>query len=248
MLGAISMMHSGTLRDFELAGDALSVLIERHPREALPRAWYACWHSIQIAKGLSGDPKLDGMRADDHARRAMDLDPENSLAISVAGLICTNVRKKFDEAERLFEEAVAINPSDSHAFLFRGALHMFTDRGPSAYALCRKARAISPCDPRLYYIEAITASAAFTAENYEVALEHAAEAKRRNGFYTPALRVRTASLALLGRVEEARHAAHELLQLEPSLTVGSWRSRTPSAGFLNGDRLAAGLLLAGVPE
>ena len=179
------MMHGASVKDFDLAGHALNVLMERHPREALPRAWYACWHSIQIAKGLSGNPQQDGMRADEQARRAMDIDPENSLAISISGLICTNFRKKFDEAERLFDEALDINPSDAHALLHKGALHLFTDRGQSAYALCKKARAISPCDPHLYYFDAITASAAFSAQDYENALLHANDGIRRNRFYTP---------------------------------------------------------------
>ena len=52
----------------------------------------------------------------------------------------------------------------------------------------------------------------------------------------------------LGRFDDARQSAQELLKLQPSMTVSGWLKGSPAAGYEIG-RTAAGVLRkAGIPE
>ena len=142
-----------------LARQLLEALIERLPRESMPKAWLAAWYTIKVQQGFSDNPEADGLRANELALKALDLDPESSLALSVCGLIHTNFLMKFDDAERFLDRAITANPSDSIAMLHKSALYQFTDRGKSGYGLNLHARALSPRDPHRYYYKAIAAHA-----------------------------------------------------------------------------------------
>ncbi|MFY8113386.1 MAG: adenylate/guanylate cyclase domain-containing protein [Rhabdaerophilum sp.] len=248
LVGAVSMMHRAARQDFTYAADILAALAERHPREALPQAWLACWYTIKVQKGFSDDPAAEGREAQALARRAMDLDPDNPLALAVAGLIETNFARNFDEAAIFLERASELNPNETYALLHNAALLQFTDRGEEAYPIARRAMALSPFDPHRYYFEAIAASSAFSAGLYDVALAHADEAIRANRLYPSGSRVRTAALWHLGRPAEARASAETLRMIEPNLTVERWLAKSPAADFDVGRRLAGGLRGAGIPE
>jgi hypothetical protein len=59
-------------------------------------------------------------------------------------------------------------------------------------------------------------------------------------------RVLAASLAVLGRLDEAHQAARQLLAIDPDFRIGAWRARAmlPSDSR---DTLAQRLRLAGLP-
>lgn len=248
LLAAVALMHKASLHEFDYARQLLEALVERLPRESVPKAWLAVWYTIKVQQGISESPDADGMRANELALRALSVDPESSLGLSVCGLIHTNFLKKFDEAERYLDLAIAANPNDSLAILHKSALYQFTDRGNAGYGLNLHARALSPRDPHRYYYEAIAASCAFSAGEYELALIHALESSRSNKGYASAARVRAASLWQLGREQEARGAVADLLAIEPNLTVSRWLRRSPAAQFDVGRTLSQALLKAGVPD
>lgn len=248
LLAAIGLMHKPSHRDFDYGRLLLETLVERLPRESMPKAWLAVWYTIKVQLGRSEDPEADGSKANELALRALDFDPESSLALSVCGLIHTNFLKSFDAAERYLDLAIASNPSDSLAILHKSALYQFTDRGKAGYGLNLHARALSPRDPHRYYYDAIAASCAFSAGDYELALMHATESARCNRGYASAARVRAASLWQLGRHDEARSAAEDLLAIQPNLTVTQWLRWSPAADFDVGKRLSHALKQAGVPD
>ena len=248
LLGAIALMHHLTADDFMYARQLLEALIERLPRESMPKAWLAAWYTIKVQQGFSDDPQADGLRANELALKALNFDPESSLGLSVCGLIHTNFLMKFDDAERYLDRAIVVNPNDPLAMLHKSALYGFTDRGKSGYGLNVHARALSPRDPHRYYYEAIAASCAFSAGAYEQALQHALESLRSNRSYASPSRVKVAALWQLGRQQEARAAVADLLALEPNLTVNRWLKRSPAAAFKVGKTFSRALRQAGVPD
>ncbi len=247
LFGAIALMHRPRREEFIKAHEALEELCHRHPREAQPLSWLACWHTINVQQGFSDDPRKDGDLARAAALRAVELDPQESLALSILGLVETNFMHNFPEAERLLDEAILINPNDTSALLHKAALLQFTDRGAEGYGLSIRARKLSPCDPHGYYFDTIAASCAFSAHDYEKALALANKAHTANRSYASSARVRTASLWMLGRHEEARKAAARLLDIEPGLTIAGWLERSPASDFDVGYRFSQAMLKAGVP-
>ena len=65
-------------------------------------------------------------------KRALDTDPECSLALAVDGFVHTNLLKRLDIAQERYELALPANPNNSLAWLLKGTLHAFMDEGSTA--------------------------------------------------------------------------------------------------------------------
>ena len=146
-------MHRLSLPDFEEAHLLLQTLIDRGVRHPLPVAWLGNWHVLRVQQGWSEDPQRDTYLASECTKRALDIDPDNSLALAVNGFVHVNLLKKFDVAEDSYERALAANPSNAFAWLLKGTLHAFKSEGEQAVEHTERALALSPLDPHRYFYE-----------------------------------------------------------------------------------------------
>src|SRR5262245_7843117 len=89
--------------------------------------------------------------------------------------------------------------------------------------------------------------AEFVAGRYEEAVIWLRRAQRENPRFTPMHRQLAATLALLGRDEEAKVAAAGLLEVDPQFRVSVFASWYPLRRRDDLERLATGLRLAGLP-
>src|SRR6218665_969670 len=105
MLGGITLMHRSTPRDLQRSLQLLEAVVERHKRVATPWAWLAKWHIMQVVQGLSGEPARDFQRAIDTADRALDLEPNSSLAMAIKGHALCHLGEDVDASHRLLQEA-----------------------------------------------------------------------------------------------------------------------------------------------
>ena len=248
LVSAIGLMHQLSVRDFDLSQQMLRALIERENRQAAPQAWLAKWHVLAVQQGWSVDAKKDAGLALDAARRALDFDPDSSLALAIDGLVHTVMIKRHDVAAARFDRAVSVNPSDPLAWLFKGALHAFTDDGVRAVESTQRALALSPLDPHRYLFDSLSATAHLTAGNWRQAYELAEKSYRTNRSHASTLRVMAVAQWKLGEEEAAHETAQKLMCLEPNLTVSNYRERAPSAGYRIGEEIARTLRQVGVPE
>jgi adenylate cyclase len=248
LMGAIALMHRLSVHDFEEAHSYLVTLIDRAPRQAAPQAWLANWHVLRVQQGWSANPAMDASKALECTRRALDADPDNSLALAIDGFVHTNLLKQFDVGLQRYESAISANPNDPLAWLLKGTLHAFTDRGEQAVADTQRALKLSPLDPHRYFYDSLAATAQLTAGCYDRALELARRSLRANRSHTSTLRVMTVAQWQLGLHDDARSTARELLELEPGLTVSGYLRRAPSASFKIGRMIADVLGSAGVPQ
>lgn len=247
LIGGVTMMHHTGSADFVRAREVLEFLVERAGRHPLPRAWLAKWHVLNVQQGWSADPAVDASTALDLTARALDADPSCSLAHTIEGFVRANVLRDFEQAGECYTRALDLNPNDSLAWLLHGMLHAFRDEGAAALAACDRARALSPLDPLRYFYDALSASAALTAGEYERAVELARRSLQLNRSHLSTHRALTAALALAGRSDEARASAAELLARDPGFTVSHFLARTPGRGFGVSDRIAQALRDAGIP-
>ncbi len=248
LIAAVALMHRLSSIDFDQARRLLEVLIERAPRQAVPRAWLANWHVLRVQQGWSEDPQQDARLALQHTRQALDIDPHCSLALAVDGFVHTNLLKRLDVARERYDLALLNNPNNSLAWLLLGTLHAFKGEGAPAVSCTQRALRLSPLDPHRYFFDSLSATAHLAAHQYERALKLAQRSLRANCTHTSTLRAIAIAQWQLGRHEEARRTVRRLLQMEPQLTIRRWRERSPSAGYPIGDEWAATLRQAGVPE
>jgi tetratricopeptide (TPR) repeat protein len=247
-MGAIVSMHRLRSTDFSDARAMLEAILERGPYQPLAQAWLAKWHVLRVQQGWSDNVMDDAHRALELTTRALDSDPEFSLALAVDGFVHMNLLKRFDIARERYNLAIHSNPSDSLALLLRGMMHAFCDEGDQAVRDTELALVLSPLDLHRFFYDSLAASANLTAGDYARALDLARRSLRANRMHTSTWRVLTVAQWQLGMHEEARESARQLLRLEPAFTVRGYLGHTPGAAFSIGKLIADVLLKAGVPD
>lgn len=248
LLGAITLLHRNSIADSDRARELLDALVDRLPRHPVPRAWLAKWRVMRAHQGWTADPALAASQAHDDTRRALDLDPENALALTIDGLVHVQFNKELDLGEQRYDQALRVNPNESLAWLLRGVLHAFRGEGALAVHDTRRALMLSPLDPMKYYYDSLAASAAASAGEYDAAIALARRSLRANCMHTSTLRTLAISQSMLGLMDDARVTVNRLLSLEPHFTLSQFRARSPGASSSIGQRFVDALRAAGVPE
>jgi tetratricopeptide (TPR) repeat protein len=248
LLGAISLMHSNVLRDFDRARAMLEHLIDRGQRQPLPHAYMAHWWVLRSSQGWSSDPRRDAQAALDCTKRSLENDPDNALALTIDGLVHTNLFQDPESALSRYEAAIQCNPNESLAWLLKGTMHAFKGEGDHAVHDTELALRLSPLDPLKYYYDSLAATAATSAGNYQSAIALAKRSLQRNRTHTSTYRAMAIAQALSGNVDDARKTVEQLLKYEPDFTVSRFIRRSPSSKYAVGQQYAHALRMAGVPE
>ncbi|MBS7807330.1 adenylate/guanylate cyclase domain-containing protein [Variovorax sp. PCZ-1] len=248
LMAAVTLMHRTSRNDFQRAFSVLDYLQDRHPRHALLRAWMAKWFVLESEQGWSVDRNQSAMRAIECSRRALDLDQESSMALSIDGFVRCNLFKDFDTALVQYERALLANPSDCLAWLFKSMLHAFRGENKLSVPALTEALALSPLDPNRYFFDSLAASVHLSAANYGLAIEYAKQSIRANSTHVSTYRALTIAQIMAGYTNEARQTAAKLLQLDPNLTVSRYLERSPGVQFGIGRDFAYALREAGIPN
>ena len=248
LLGAVAMMHHSSPSDFDRPRQMLEHLIGRSNRHPVPHAWLANWYVLKVNRGLSQDAQSDTSKALGAAAKALDLEPSNSLALTIDGFVHTNLKKDVSLGKSRYQAAIEANPNESLAWLLKGTMHAFTGEGENAVNDTSHAIKLSPLDPLRYYYDSLAASASITAGNYEQAVILAKRSLRANRMHTSTYRALAIAQVLSGHIEPARVTIIDLLKLEPEYTVTKFLERTPAKGRAIATQMAQALAHAGLPD
>ncbi len=217
--------------------------IEQEPTWAQPHAGLALTHYKDRAHLWSESPgrSLDGLI--DAAQRAVALGASDNAAHHALGHAYA-MSGRTGRMIGAFTRGVELNPSDAMANNCLGAHLGQVGKTDEAVEHLNRALALSPQDPRAGTFLFNLASAHFAAGNYEAALERA-EASLARMPSANAYQVAAASLAHLGRLDEARDALGELVRLRPDGTPEAIRHYYAVAKPDLVERMVEGLMLAG---
>ncbi|MFL5268664.1 MAG: BTAD domain-containing putative transcriptional regulator [Stellaceae bacterium] len=247
-LRAQENMHNTSPTVFATSEALFDAAIAKDPHYAAARAWLAYWHVLRVGQGWSPDPAHDAAQADHFARSAIECNSMEPMAFAVHGLVASYLYKDFDLAFRRFDTALHINANAAPAWLWSAAAHAWMGDGPLAIQEINKAMALSPYDPLMYAYSGIAAMAYLVDGQYERAIECALRSLRENRTYTSSYRQLVMALELAGRKDEAQASARRLLELEPGLTVASFRRRYPGSASPQADLFCDALARAGIPR
>ncbi|MEL0559069.1 hypothetical protein, partial [Neisseria gonorrhoeae] len=123
LLGAVALMHRTSPAEFERSHQMLEHLIERGRRHPIPHAWLAKWYVMRASQGWSISPDKDAQLALDATHRALDSDPNCALALTIEGMVQSNLLKNLDRAQEQHKSALEKNPNESLAWLFTSIMH-----------------------------------------------------------------------------------------------------------------------------
>jgi tetratricopeptide (TPR) repeat protein len=240
-------MHNSSRTIFETSEALFDAAITKDPHYAAALAWRAYWHVLRVGQGWSPDPANDAAQADHFARSAIDCNSMEPMAFAVHGHVASYLYKDFDLAFRRFETALGINANAAPAWLWSAAAQAWMGNGSRAVEEINRAMALSPYDPLMYAYSGNAAMAYLADGQYERAIECALRSLRENRTYTSSYRLLTMALVLAGREDDARASARRLLELEPGLTVASFRRRYPGGASPQADLFCNALAKAGIP-
>ncbi len=247
MLAGVSMVHSHSSKVFERGREALGVLVERHPEVALPQAWLGMWHALNVVKGTSGQVARDIKRAYEQTQRALEIEPENAMALAVQGYIQCQLLSEPDRARRNLILAIEANPNEPMAWLFK-SLHSAM-WGSSSWAVTEVnfACALSPVDSLQYFFDVLKCNALLANHRLEDAIASGHRALKAQKHHIPALRLLLTAQAEQGRLAEGRATLRELRAEAPELTVSSYLSMGSADSPLR-QRIANAMRQLGLPE
>jgi adenylate cyclase len=245
-LTAVDLLHRFAVVDFGRARELLVALGERAPRHAEPMAWLARWHVFRIVQGWSDDSRRDGEQALYYGERALDRDPCSALALTMVGSVHAGVKRDAQAAQGFYAQALQHDPNSSLAWLMSGVAQGFMNAKSPALAASEMALGLAPADPTRHYYDALSATAALRAGEYERCVALASRAITANGTHGTAYRSMAIAQAELGRHAEAAETVRRLLRVEPHFTVKTYLARVPGQDT-NRDRFAELLECAGLP-
>lgn len=246
LLGSVALMHRSTARDLERSRELLTAVTERHRRVATPWAWMAKWHILNIVQGRSADAPSEFRQAIDIADRALDLEPESSLALAIKGHVQCHLGTDLDASRQLLMHATEVNPNDSNAWLYAGFWSTMWGNAEDAVIESERALALSPLDPHRFFIEMLVAHSYLQANDLPKTIEMCQRSLRRNQCYLATLRVLMTAQFESGEVEPAKRTAAQLLALQPGLTVSKFLSYGSSSSIRQ--RAASAMRGLGVPS
>ena len=152
------------------------------------------------------------------------------------------------QATQLANRSLQLNPNSAIALTIAGFAEALSGNTGRGLELLERSERLSPCDPKAWYRDTAIAWTHFVSGQYEQGAMRARKAWTQNPRFKPPLRILSASLVGLNRVEEAREVAQQILRLEPHLTVTRLRRRL---GYMDERALNAfmdALQTAGFPE
>ena len=247
VLRALSRLYQLDDGSYDEAIELLRRAVKLDPHYAQAHAYLAWCMNFWLAEGHSKDLRNDILTLIKHSRRAVELDPEDALTLSVRAHVLSLHENKPEDALELFEDALSRNMNLPIAWGLSATTYAYLGDGKEARERLLNVWRLTPNDPLNFFFLTAAGLAEFVEEDYEEAVRFLKNARRNKPRFIAALRLLAAALALLGQTEEAQEVGKELLALDPNYSVSKLATWYPLKSKSALEQLTKGLLLAGLP-
>lgn len=242
---AAAMSAQGLAQAIELLDRALRL----SPDYAPALAYAAHCRAMRPILAYSADAEKDFREADELARRALDSDPADPVALNVAANIPVILHRDYQGGGELIDRSLAINPNDAFSWNRRGWISAWAGEFEPAMAAFEKAVRLSPLDPHWSGSAKFGIASALCWEGRsEEALPWIRKALQDRPDFAGIHRLLVAALWLSGRHEEARTAARRYLDMVPRFSLREARRVSPLRGTPGHERYFGALREAGLPK
>ncbi|HEX9672917.1 MAG TPA: tetratricopeptide repeat protein [Burkholderiales bacterium] len=233
-----------TRLDYETAIEALERAVEAYPDYAPARSLLG--FCLVFAAHMGWIDRERGLRdGRQHAIRAIALDDRDPWGHIALGY-CAMMERRTEESIAALRRALNLNPNSAvaHAHLSRGLAFAGQDREAIEHG--EEAIRLSPLDPEMALFLGGFAAANYAAGRYAEAARYATEATRFRPGFQGVQRMRCASLAQTGRVDEARSLLAALRRAQPQLSIDWVKANVPYQTPQLIERYLEGLRKAGL--
>ncbi|HKS21010.1 MAG TPA: winged helix-turn-helix domain-containing protein [Bradyrhizobium sp.] len=202
------------------------------------------YHNRFLRAGLQEEDRLASVR---HARLAIEHGRDDALALTFAGFSLGMDAHDRQAAFAAFEAALALSPSTALAWILGSVVAGWAGEAERAIDWSERGMRLSPFDPWAFAAYDAQALGHFSRDCYAEAASAAYKSNLANPAHSITWVQLAASLAALGRLEEAQAAAACVLQLQPNFRINSQFAGVNCAAGL-ASKLGKALRAAGLPE
>jgi adenylate cyclase len=149
-------------------------------------------------------------------------------------------------ASAMLDRVIDIAPYCGMAECLNGLALSWLGDAKAAIFHAEQAGTMPALGPERAWQDHVTAGAHYVAGRYSDAARWARVSAMHHPGLAANARVLVASLAVLGRLDEAQQAAQQLLAIDPDFRIGAWRARAMLPAESR-DTLAQRMRLAGLP-
>ena len=215
--------------------------------ESYASAWvmlgWSYWN--EVFNGWADDPDTTLELAVDAFNRARAIDDTNPDALALLAFLHISL-KKYDEARRFVEKAMALGPNNSFAPAVAANIELFCNRPQAMVPLLKRAMRLSPIYPAWYLGD--LAFAYLLMDRLEDAIATAKESIKIDPEYIYNYHVLAIAHAELGQAEAARAAVDKMLHIEPKMSIRTFQDSQPYEDEALRDRMITAFRKAGLPE
>jgi adenylate cyclase len=215
--------------------------------ESYASAWvmlgWSYWN--EVFNGWADDPDTTLELAVDAFNRARAIDNTNPDALALLAFLHISL-KKYDEARRFVEKAMALGPNNSFAPAVAANIELFCNRPQAMVPLLKRAMRLSPIYPAWYLGD--LAFAYLLMDRLEDAIATAKESIKIDPEYIYNYHVLAIAHAELGQAEAARAAVDKMLHIEPKMSIRTFQDSQPYEDEALRDRMITAFRKAGLPE
>ena len=190
---------------------------------------------------IPGRPKESYQKALDLASKAVALDPNLGSARMALGHALLYGRKH-SQALAQFEEGLKANPNDADVLALSTEVYIWMGQPDEAIQRIKQAMRLNPYTN--WYLWTLAGAQYFAAHDYEGAIE----TLRQMSPLGQARFILAASLAYLGRMEEAHVEAEKFLKENPNFSATYWGSVRPFLHEKDRQHAVEGFVKAGLPR
>ncbi|EJC79312.1 putative integral membrane protein [Rhizobium leguminosarum bv. trifolii WSM2297] len=176
------------------------------------------------------------------ARRAVAIDPNDAGCRWVLAYLLAYERD-FAEADAEFAKAIELDPNEADTFAALSDITVLAGRVGQGLEHIRKAFRLNPFPASWYYLA--LGQAQYAAGDYQAAVE---TLRRDETYRTSSRRFLAASLAQLGRLDEARAETDLFLVANPHFSTHHWAETEPFRDARTREHFVDGYRKAGLPE
>ncbi|MFI0848270.1 winged helix-turn-helix domain-containing tetratricopeptide repeat protein [Mesorhizobium sp. IMUNJ 23232] len=176
------------------------------------------------------------------ARKAVAIDPDDAGCRWVLAYLFA-YNRNFAKADAEFGKAIELDPNEADVWAALSDITVLAGRVEEGLEHIRKAFRLNPFPASWYYLA--LGQAQYAAGDYEAAVE---TLRRDETYRTSSRRFLAASLAQLGRLDEAHAEAELFLVGNPDFTIRHWAATEPFRDVATLEHFVDGCRKAGLPE
>ena len=246
VLGAIQSIFRLDQSSFMRARQSLEQAIEQDPNYASAHTWLAYWSIMAVGQGWVTNPGDLTVLAGASADRAVQLDPSDARALTIAGHVKSYFLHDVESALQLHAQAIKLNPNLPVAWTLSSFTKSYNGEHATAIKHANISHSLSPRDPHIFLTENALLVAYFFSRDLKNADALADVVLSRNPSHASGLNIRLGVLGHLGRTDDAAECLRMLQSIDPTVTIEKIVNRIPTR---TADRAyyADGLRKAGVP-